>query len=162
MTTEIWTAQHQNRSYISLTAHFVDGDWVIQTRCLETRELLVAHSVENIAEELDQNMKEWNIHSKVVAATTDNRNAMEKLELLNLPCVGHTFQLAVKHAFDVPPVSRTLAHIKRLVLHFHKSTKSTYKLRDKQALLGLKQESLKNDCVTRWGSTYKMLATFLR
>ena len=35
-------------------------------------------------------------------------------------------------------------------------------MRDKQALLGFKQESLKNDCVTRWSSTYKMLATFLR
>ena len=120
---------------------------------------------ENIAEELDQDMKEWNIRNKVVAATTDNGqnviNAMEKLELLNLPCVGHTLQLAVKHAFDVSPVSRVLASIKKLVLHFHKSTKGTYKLRDKQALLGLKQESLKNDCVTRWGSTYKMLATSL-
>ena len=71
MTTDIWTAQHQNRSYISLTAHFVDG--VIQTRCLEARKLLVAHNAENIAEELDQNMKEWNICSKVVVATTDNR-----------------------------------------------------------------------------------------
>ena len=44
MTTDLWTAQHQNRSYISLTAHFVDVDWVMQTRCLETRELLVAHN----------------------------------------------------------------------------------------------------------------------
>ena len=86
-------------------------------------------------------------------------NAMEKLELLNLPCVGHTLQLAVKHAFYVPSVSRALARIKRLVLHFGKFPKATYKLRDK--VLGLKQESLKNECVTRWGSTYKMLATLL-
>ena len=32
----------------------------------------MAHNAENIAEELDQDMKEWNIRSKVVAATTDN------------------------------------------------------------------------------------------
>ena len=85
----------------------------------------MAHNAENIAEELDQEMKEWSIRSKVVAATTDNGqnviNAMEKLELLKLPCVGHTLQLAVKHAFDVPAVSQVLAHIKRLVLHFRKS-----------------------------------------
>ena len=110
-------------------------------------------------------MKEWNILSKVVAATTDNGqnviSAVEKLELLNLPCVGHTLQLVVKHAFNVPSVSRILARIKRLVLHFCKSPKATYKLNDKQTLLGLKQESFKNECVTRWGSTYKMLATLL-
>ena len=44
----------------------------MHTRCLETREMAVAHNAENIAEELDQEMKEWNIRSKVVAATTDN------------------------------------------------------------------------------------------
>ena len=86
---------------------------------------------------------------------------MEKLELLNLPCVGHTLQLAIKHAFDVPSVSRVLAHIKKLVLHFRKSPKATYKLHDKKSLLSLKQESLKNECVTRQGSTYKMVATLL-
>ena len=81
---------------------------------------------------------------------------------MNLPCVGHTLQLAVKQCFDLPRVSRVLARVKRLVLHFHKSPKATYKLREKQQLLGLKQESLKNDCVTRWGSTRKMLASLLR
>ena len=109
-------------------------------------------------------MKEWNILSKVVAATTDNGqnviSAVEKLELLNLPCVGHTLQLVVKHAFNVPSVSRILARIKRLVLHFCKSPKATYKLNDKQTLLGLKQESLKNEFVTRWSSTYKMLRNY--
>jgi len=81
----------------------------MQTRCLETKEMPVAHNAENLAEELDQEMKEWNIHSKVVAATTDNGknviNAVEKLELLNLSHVWHTLQLVVKHAFDVPSVS---------------------------------------------------------
>ena len=57
-TTDLWTAQHQNKSYISLTAHFVDADWVMQTRCLETREMPVAHNAENIADELDQEMRE--------------------------------------------------------------------------------------------------------
>jgi len=161
ITTDLWTAKHQNKGYISLKAHFVDADWVMQTRCLETREMPMVHNAENLAEECDQEMKEWNIRSKVVAATTDNIqsviNAVEKPELLNLPCVGHTLQLVVKHAFDVPSVSRVLACIKRLVLHFRKSPKATYKLHDKQTLLGLKKESLKNEFVTRWSSTYKML-----
>jgi len=142
ITTDLWTAEHQNKGYISVTAHFVDADWVIQTRFLETRDMPVAHNAENTAEKVDQEMKEWKVRSKVVAATTDNGqnviNAVEKLELLNLQCVGHTLQLVVKHAFDVPSVSGVLARIKRLVLHFRKSPKATYKLHDKQTLLGLK------------------------
>ena len=54
----------------------------------------VAHA-ENIADKLDQEMKEWNIRSEVVAATNDNGqnvvNAMEKLELLTYPVLGTLF-----------------------------------------------------------------------
>jgi len=68
ITTDLWTAQHQNKGYIGLTAHFVDADWVMQSRCLETREMPVAHNAENIADELDQEMKEWNIRRKVYSS----------------------------------------------------------------------------------------------
>ena len=49
ITTDLWTAQHQNRSYISVTAHFIDDNWKLQTRCLETHEVSTAN---NLADEL--------------------------------------------------------------------------------------------------------------
>ena len=93
-------------------------------------------------------LKSGTFCSIVVAATTYNGrnviNAMEKLELLKLPCIGHTLQLAVKHAFDVSAVSQVLAHIKRLVLHFRKSPKATYKLYDKLCLVYSRNHSRMN------------------
>jgi len=46
------------------------------------------------------------------------------------------------------------------VSHFHRSSKATYSLKQKQSLLGFEQHALKSSCVTRWGSTYEMLAWF--
>ena len=54
-----------------------------------------------------------------------------------------------------------LARVRKLVKHFHKSSKATYKLAEKQQLLDVPQHKLKGDCVTRWGSTYTMLERLL-
>ena len=54
-----------------------------------------------------------------------------------------------------------LSRIRTLVNHFHKSTKSTYKLVEKKQLLDLSQHKLKCDCITRWRSTYNMLERLL-
>lgn len=164
-TTDLWTAKHQNRSYISLTIHFIDNVWELRSYCLETREISVDHTAENIATELGDLLSDWKVKERVCGFTTDNGanivNAMERLDVLNFPCLGHTLQLAVKQSFDVRAVSRMLARVRRLVKHFHKSTKSTYRLTEKQNLLDLPQHKLKGDCVTRWGSTYTMLERLL-
>ena len=65
-----------------------------------------------------------------------------------MPCVGHTLNMAVKKCFELSQVSKTLARICKLVGHFHRSTKATYKLCEKQQLLGIKSHHLFNDCVT--------------
>jgi len=43
------------------------------------------------------------------------------------------------------------------VEHFHKSTKATYALRQKQKLLGVPEHILVQQCETRWSSTFAML-----
>ena len=163
--TDLWTAKYQNRSYVSLTCHFIDQEWELYSYCLETCDLPIDHTAENVAAELSQLLMDWNIREKLTGFTTDNGrnivNAMEKLDLLNFPCLGHTLQLSVKKSFDIHAVSKMLSRVRRLVNHFHKSTKSTYKLVEKQQLLDLPQHKLKCDWITRWGSTYNMLERLL-
>ena len=60
---------------------------------------------------------------------------MEILGVLNFPCMGHTLQLAITMSFDLRAVSKMLARVQKLVKHFHKSSKATYKLAEKQQLL---------------------------
>ena len=155
-TTDLWTAQHQNHSYISLTCHFIDKEWQFQSRCLQTN---------NIADILKSLLQEWKIEGKVSGATTDNGqnvvNAITQMGVFHLPCMGHTMQLSVKRGLEVRSVSHALGSARRVVSHFHKSPKATYKLREKQSLLGLKHSALKADCITRWGSTYEMLEILL-
>ena len=50
-----------------------------------------------------------------------------------------------------------IARCKKLVEHFNKSTKETYRLREKQKMLQLEEHKLIQDCPTRWGSTLLML-----
>ena len=114
-TTDLWTAKYQNRSYISLSIHFIDNVWELQSYCLETREVSVDHTAENIASELKELLSDWKVKERVCGFTTDNAanisNAMERLDVLNFPCLGHTLQLAVKQSFDVAAVARMLARV---------------------------------------------------
>ena len=71
-TTDLWTAKYQNRSYISVSCHFIDQEWELHSYCLETRELPVDHTAQNIATELSQLLKEWNVRERVCGSTTDN------------------------------------------------------------------------------------------
>ena len=162
VTTDIWTAQHNTRSYISLTVHCVTSSWELASYCLSTKELSGEHAATNISTAIQETLNDWKIDTdKVIAVVTENAknmtNAISELDLFNFPCIGHTLQLGVKRAFDVPKVHTTLARAGKLVAHFHRSPKSMSKLREKQKLLGLPEHQLIIDCITRWGSTYEML-----
>ena len=89
---------------------------------------------------------------KMIVATTHNGTnvikAVNQLNFLHMPCVGHTLNLAVKKCFELSQVSKALARIRKLVGHFHRSTKATSKLCEKQQLLGIKSHHLINDCAT--------------
>ena len=62
---------------------------------------------------------------------------------------------------SVDTVSRVVAAVRRIVTHFHSSTLSANKLKEKQALLGIPEHKLVQDVETRWNSTHDMLARML-
>ena len=164
VTTDLWTARHQVRGFLSLTCHAIDDEWVLRSMVLNTREVAVDHTAENVSATLKEMMIEWNIKDKVVGSSTDNGknivNAMKILGIFNMPCVGHTLQLSVLKSFQLGPVSKMLIRLRSIAGHFHRSTKAAAKLREQQ-LLGLPVHELINDCNTRWGSTYSMLKRFI-
>ncbi|XP_065891713.1 E3 SUMO-protein ligase ZBED1-like [Dysidea avara] len=111
--------------------------------------------------ESEQLTLNWKITDKVCGGISDNgSNIVNAFTLLNIdhfPCIAHTLQLAVNKGLKVARVQRIIARCKAIVSHFKRSTKETYKLREKQELLKLPQHMLVQDCVTRWGSTLSML-----
>lgn len=88
-------------------------------------------------------------------------NAINEIGFCHFPCMGHILQLGILKAFDIGPVKAALARVSSIVNHFHHSSKATYSLKEKLNLLGLKPYMLKSSRVTRWGSTYEMLARFI-
>ena len=133
ITSDLWTAQHQHRTYISLTVHFVDASFQMRSRCLQTPEILQDHSADSISEVLSEMLIDWKIKERVIGATTDNAknitNAIEQMDIQHLPCVGHTLQRGLK----IAKVKSCISQCKSVVSHFKKSTKDTHSLRDKQA-----------------------------
>ena len=151
ITTDLWTSQHQHRSYISVTAHFVTNDFKFLSRCLSAKEVAEDHNAESLAKVLQEIFEEWAVAGKVYGAMTDNGGniiniCVNHLKLTHKSCIRHTLQLAVKRALEINKVRRALGRCRKCVEHFHKSTK-----------VEIPQHARVQDCITRWGSTLHML-----
>ena len=161
ITTDLWTANYQTRSYISFTVHFLDSNFKLQSRCLQTLEVTSDHSANSLKDALASLLQSWNVTGKVCGAITDNagniKNAIRLLGIEHFPCVAHTLQLSIKRGLEVVKVRQVLGRCRKLVEHFQKSLNETYHLREKQEMLKLPQHKLIQECATRWGSTLDML-----
>ena len=146
---------------MSLTVHFIDGNFTLQSKCLQTLEVPHDHNAASLKDVISTMFSNWKINDKVCGGITDNGsnivNAFRLLKIDHFPCIAHTLQLAVNKGLRVVRVQRIIGRCKSIVSHFKRSTKETYKLREKQELLKLPQHMLVQDCVTRWGSTLCML-----
>ena len=112
MTTDLWTAQHQQRAYISFTVNSVDNDFKLQSRCLQTLEIPQDHDANSLKEVLPSMFQSWNISEKVCGATTDNCgnivNAVGLLGIEHMPCVAHTLQFSINDGLAVTRVQQSL------------------------------------------------------
>lgn len=62
--------------YVSVTAHYIDDEWVLQNHVLQTREFNEAHTGNYLAVLLQNVCREWNINIKDTALVTDNAKNM--------------------------------------------------------------------------------------
>jgi len=98
LTTDLWMSQSVE-SYVTITAHYINSKWELESKVLQTREMKERHTGENIAEALRTAVKEWKIdENRISAIVRDNASnmnvAIEKLGWCDVPCFAHTLQLA--------------------------------------------------------------------
>ncbi|XP_053346541.1 zinc finger BED domain-containing protein 4-like [Clarias gariepinus] len=167
-TTDIWTSL-QMEAYLTVTSHFITGDWRLESFVLETKKMEDSHTADHIARELTEIICEWDIpSSKIVSVVHDNAANMVACtnQLVQQPrwgkmkgvrCAGHTLQLCINSALKQDPICRTVAAARRLVSYFKKSAKATTALQDQQKQQNVPQHKLVQDVVTRWNSVYLML-----
>ena len=85
MTSDLWISQHQHRSYILFTVHFVESEFKMQARCLQTLEVPQDHDASFLKEVLLTLFRSWKISEKVCGATTDNgQNIVNAVGLLGI------------------------------------------------------------------------------
>ena len=123
-----------------------------------------AHTGTNIAEELQEILRNWSLsQDKMSVITTDNGTnivaALEIVQWKQMPYFSYTLQLAAELVLKLPEVSRALARCRHLVARLNHSTKSTYLLKQKQ--VNLHHKTLAQDVSTRWNSAYYMAECLL-
>ena len=165
VTSDLWTSR-AIESYITVTAHFINSEWKLENKVLQTKEMPERHTGENIAETLRSAIKEWKIDERRISAVVhDNASnmnlAIEKVGCGDVPCFTHTLQLAVNSGLQNGPINRLSSVARKLVGHFKHSSLAMTALKDKQQHLNISQHHLVQDVVTRWNSTYFMYERLL-
>ncbi|CAM4569587.1 unnamed protein product [Leuciscus chuanchicus] len=116
-----------------------------------------------MAEELLRVAKEWHVDGKVVCCVTDNAanitKAVKILKWTHHPCLAHTINLIVRDALKV--TKPTVDKVKTAVEYFHRSTVGAEKLKSTHRQMGMPELRPKQDCPTRWNSTFYMSKRFL-
>ena len=169
LTTDLWTSI-ATESYITVTAHYIDNNWVLQAFVLETLPFPERHTGINIAQKLKEMVGEWEILDTVRMVSHDQGSNMKAaMEILhnelnwqNLHCTAHCLQLCILAGFKINSIDRLLAAAKKIVTHFHHSVVASEALKQKQIEMNMPGKKLINSCVTRWNSTYEMLDRLLK
>jgi hypothetical protein len=166
ITTDGWTSA-TNDSYISFTAHFMDTSFKVHNLCLAVEYFPDSHTADHIACAIDNCLKQWlsasSLSKAQVFVITDNaanmKAALKQLpETVHLTCFAHTLQLVVQTAVkSCPSLVNLSSKAKSIVRYFHHSPRASHNLLGAQIQLKLLQHKLKNECATRWNSTYHML-----
>ena len=165
ITTDLWTSR-ATESYITLTAHFIDDEWKLNSKVLSTVGMPEQHTGKNIADRLRQLVLQWNIEEDNISAVVhDNARNMDtalyELGWPDVPCFAHTLQLAVSNGLALSDVSRVTAASRKLVGHFKHSALAMTALKAKQKQLNAPEHHLIQDVITRWNSTFFMLERLL-
>lgn len=164
MTTDGWTSITQ-QSYIATTAHFVgEMETNLQSYLLGCIPYDKSHTISNLGTLLKEEVQSWGLDEKIICVITDNAsNDVGTVKYNNwkhVACFAHTLNLVLGDALSV--LETQISTVKSIVAYFKKSSKATVKLLAMQKQLNLPDFKLKQDCITRWNSTYEMLSRILR
>ncbi|XP_039544447.1 E3 SUMO-protein ligase ZBED1-like isoform X2 [Pimephales promelas] len=164
-TTDLWTSR-TSEPYLSLTAHFIDETWQLQSYCLQTSYFPDDHTGDIIAQGLKDALASWSLpEDRMVCMTTDSgANVVSALRINNwqrLPCFGHRLHIAIERSMRDPRIDRAIGVCKKMVAAFSSSWKKKKALADAQEQLKLPQHKLITESPTRWGSRQRMIERFL-
>uniref|UniRef100_A0A8R7TNE6 AC transposase n=1 Tax=Triticum urartu TaxID=4572 RepID=A0A8R7TNE6_TRIUA len=177
ISTDMWTAEHQKRGYMVVTAHFLDESWQLKSFMLRFVYVPCPHNAAVICQALHESLVEWHLERKISTVTLDNcipsDEAMEhlpdKLDLkslllegiyLHMRCGAHMLNLFVKDGMDL--MEKSIERVCDSVAYWSATPGRHDKFEKMAQTLNIEyKERLFLDCKTRWNSTYRMLTIAL-
>ena len=112
LTSDSWTAC-SNISYISLTTHYVDKDWMLKSNILEFAHIQPPHTGNDLSLKVLEFLKDWGIDRNIFSITFDNASSNDNMQniLKEHLCLSNSFLLNGEF-FHI----RCSAHILNLVV----------------------------------------------
>ncbi|KAK7891783.1 hypothetical protein WMY93_023746 [Mugilogobius chulae] len=166
ITTDMWSSVNMT-PYMSVTAHFINEDWELISKCLETSYFPESHTAVNLATALGDVLHDWELdEEKLAAITTDNAaNIAAAVRTLKWPwinCFGHNLHLTVTNGVESEraKTDRAIRMCREINGAFSHSWHRKKELKKKQTELGLPEHTLITDCATRWGSKNNLQLTW--
>jgi hypothetical protein len=168
-TSDMWSGCN-NCGYASVTAHYIDSSWTVQSKIIAFRLVEFPHDADQIFETIMGVFTEYGVSEKVLSITFDNHSAntgtIPMFEsslpptragiLLHVRCACHILNLVVQDGLK--HIEPQLQKIRAAVLYistsgarqqdFNKVCASRHQLKPKM---------IKADVPHRWNSTYLML-----
>ena len=177
LTSNLWSSSTMD-GYLSLTAHYVDENWNLQSRILNLRFMPPSHTGQLLAEKFIGLLKEWGIERKVFSLTVDNASANNSfVEILkshlnmngvllcdgdyfHVRCGAHILNLIVQSGLKV--VDNYVIKVREMVKYVRRVKTRMIKLAKfvSQLSVNCKKKHCQ-DVLKRWNSTSVMLESAL-
>ena len=170
-TMDLWTSR-QNKSYLCVTAHFIDDDWNLKKKIINFMHMGGRHTGVNLCNTFIKNMIDWNIDRKLFVLTLDNdhandvcvREIVDRLQgtlvcngqFFHVRCAAHIINLVVQDGLK--KINMAIENIREMVKIVRSSPLQLeeFEKRAKECNLDTRR-GLSIDVPTRWNSTYMML-----
>ncbi|GJY89032.1 zinc finger BED domain-containing protein RICESLEEPER 2-like protein [Tanacetum coccineum] len=173
ITTDMWTSSNQKKGFMTITAHYIDDNWNLQSRLMRFIYVPCPHTADVLANVLYESLCDWNIDRKISTVTVDNcttndamiRDLLDKLplsslilggELFHMRCYAYILNLIVQDGLSV--LGDGIDRVRDSVSYWTATAKRVEKFEEAAHHLEIpSSRTLALDCKTRWNSTYLML-----
>uniref|UniRef100_A0A0R0KPL8 HAT C-terminal dimerisation domain-containing protein n=1 Tax=Glycine max TaxID=3847 RepID=A0A0R0KPL8_SOYBN len=179
LTSDVWTSC-TSEGYISLTAHYVDANWKLNSKMLNFSHFPPPYSGREMAKVIYDFLEEWGIEQKIFSLTLDNASSNDKMqdylkeilflhanglvsggEFFHIRCCAHILNLIVQEGLKVAglavnKIRESIKYVKGLEGRMQVFKACVAKVGGIHTKMGLRL-----DVITRWNSTFLMLESAL-